>query len=475
MLKKIFRDRGLRYWLPAYIMQVLSGFVSGRPGNNKIKHIMFLICDHYEPKHHITRPGQDVERVTTWRTQYPEFAARCQNQFGHYPKHSWFYPPHHGLEHLSGLNELVFNGYGETELHYHHDNDTSEKFTRDLNETIENYNQMGLLLGSGDQLKPCFSFIHGDWALDNSAHGKYCGVNDELTILQNAGCWGDFTMPSTEECQTRKINSIYYAIDDPDKPKSHDTGKDAAVGVKNPPGFFMMQGPLGINWGAPRLPKIENSSLTTYNWGRADRVDYWVNCGIHVKGKPDWVFVKLHTHGAVEKDHDALIGERAFKMHQYLNEKYNDGVKYKLHYVTAREAYNICKAAEEGLDGDPGDYVNHVIKPYANTYYMALQPHVLKACTRDSIELEYPDEISDKQVYINGTIVKAVTGQVSYLKLDSNSRSLVIRTGTDKPVVISTQDGCFIENVSSGDFEKTQDCFLVKNHGDEVVIRFNKN
>ena len=48
------------------------------------------------------------------------------------------------------------------------------------------------------------------------------------------------------------------------------------------------------------------------------------------------------------------------RMHEYLQDTYNDGVAWRLHYVTAREMYNIVKAAEAGETGDPGrcrDYV----------------------------------------------------------------------------------------------------------------------
>jgi len=45
----------------------------------------------------------------------------------------------------------------------------------------------------------------------------------------------------------------------------------------------------------------------------------------------------------------------------YLESQYNDGVAWKLHYVSAREAYNIIKAAESGLDGDPGEYRDFLI------------------------------------------------------------------------------------------------------------------
>jgi hypothetical protein len=186
--------------------------------------------------------------------------------------------------------------------------------------------------------------VHGDWTLDNACNGPRCGVNGELSILRDLGCWGDFTMPSGNAAQTRKINSIYYAVDDPSRSKSHDWGVDARVGVADPRGFFLMQGPLGINWRAPGYPRIENASLTSSNWGRPDRIAAWLDCQVHVQGRPDWLFVKLHTHGAVERDFDALFGEKAYLMHQALNETCNDGRRYQLHYVTARRAYNLAKA-----------------------------------------------------------------------------------------------------------------------------------
>jgi hypothetical protein len=42
-----------------------------------------------------------------------------------------------------------------------------------------------------------FGFIHGNWALDNSLpHGKSCGLDSEIALLRDLGCYGDFTMPS---------------------------------------------------------------------------------------------------------------------------------------------------------------------------------------------------------------------------------------------------------------------------------------
>jgi len=421
------KDRGMRYWLPAYLASLPGRLFTGTGKSGKPVHIMFLLCDHFEPRHKIKRDGQDKERMETWLKEYPAFAEKCKKLFGHAPKHTWFYPPHHGLEHLDGLKQLAFEGHGEIELHYHHDNDTSRSLTADLTAHINEYNRRGILLASGQQPRTRFGFVHGDWALDNSANGKYCGVNDELTILQKLGCWGDFTMPSTNECQTRKINSIYYAIDDPDKPKSHDRGQDLTVGKKDQPGLFMLQGPTGINIRAPKYPRVENASITASNWGRPDRVRCWVGSNIHVKGRPEWVFIKLHTHGAVEKDHDALFGEKALRMHRFLNQKYNDGKRFKLHYVTAREAYNICKAAEEGNTENPDEYRDYRIEPYATGYYILNNKHRLSCCTRSLLTIEDIEGDQPCILRLNSGYIKEIDGKVEKITIKEDGKRLICR------------------------------------------------
>jgi hypothetical protein len=50
-------------------------------------------------------------------------------------------------------------------------------------------------------------------------------------------------------------------------------------------------------------------------------------------------------------------------MHAELTTRYNDGVRWRLHYVTAREMFNIAIAAMEGREGDPGHYRDHVLPP----------------------------------------------------------------------------------------------------------------
>ena len=52
-------------------------------------------------------------------------------------------------------------------------------------------------------------------------------------------------------------------------------------------------------------------------------------------------------------------------MFSYLKKRYGGG-QYRLHYITAREAYNIVKAAEDGKNGDPNDYKDYLISKPIN-------------------------------------------------------------------------------------------------------------
>jgi len=128
--------------------------------------------------------------------------------------------------------------------------------------------------------------------------------------------------------------------------------------------LMIVQGPLALNWRNRRfgiIPRIENSDIRRSCPPSAQRVDDWIRTGIHVQGRPEWVFVKIHTHGTQEGDMDTLLGPQMDAMHTYLESAYNDGERYVLHYVTAREVYNIIKAAETGKQGDPNQWRDFIL------------------------------------------------------------------------------------------------------------------
>lgn len=366
-LVREMRNKQMHLWLGSYIGR------SKRPKSNGTTHILFCFVDHFEPMWLNPPYEQEVERVRRWTEEYPRLARNHRDADGCHPKHTFFYPEEeYRQEHLDAIASLCSSGFGELEIHLHHDNDTEqgvrEKLSRFTRLLQERHGAMSRFPDSG---KPAWGFIHGNWALDNSlADGSQCGVNNELIVLKEEGCYADFTLPSApSSAQTRKINSIYYAKDDPKAPKSHDDGRDVTVGGKPWGDLMIIQGPLMLNWKNRKwgvLPRIENGDIRSVYPPTPERVDLWVEAGIHVKGRPEWVFVKVYTHGTQERDMECLLGEPVDRMFSYLEQRYNDGHDYQLHYVTAREMYNIAKAAEAGNSGNPNDYRDFILPPPAN-------------------------------------------------------------------------------------------------------------
>lgn len=356
-------SRNVFDWLPAY----LSGLRKRpRPGKGPV-HVMFCFVDHYEPRWGKCDYETERARVRRWCEDYPKLCDGHRDADGRPPRHSFFFPEEeYRPEHMRDLVGLCAGGYGEIEVHLHHDNDTEaglrEKlrgFTRLL---ADEYGALPVMPDG----QVAWAFVHGNWALDNSRpDGRWCGVNNELIVLREEGCYADFTLPSAPDAtQTRTINSIYYATDDPHCPKSHDHGEPVRVGGQPSGDLMIIQGPLGLNWRWRKfgvVPRIENADVRRTSPPRNDRTDLWVRTAIHVAGKPDWIFVKVHTHGTQEGDVDTLLGPPTAALFSDLEARYNDGERYKLHYVTAREMYNIVKAAEAGCSGDPGLYRDHVV------------------------------------------------------------------------------------------------------------------
>ncbi|MFC1498904.1 hypothetical protein ACFLS1_10610 [Verrucomicrobiota bacterium] len=363
----IFYRKNLHCWLPYYVRdKIISGKKQVEPGQGI--DIFLCIADHFEPGYAEAPIEKQRKRMDRWMEEFPLLASRHRDFDGRPPRHTWFFPPHYDLDdHLGRLVGLCDRGLGEVELHFHHNRvdpypDTEETFKIKIKNAIKSYSRFGIFPHK-DNL-PCFAFIHGDWALDNSRGDEFCGINNEIELLSELGCYADFTYPCQFESQPKKVNSIYYAEDDPQKPKSHDTGIEVEAGGRESGHIMIIQGILGLRFvKRPRslFLAIEDCGISNSNPPSKERIDFWVRNAISVKGRPDIKFIKLHTHGAWEGCMDALLGPQAEDMYDYLDEKYNDGKKYRLHYVTAREMYNVIKAVEADKKGDISDYTDFVI------------------------------------------------------------------------------------------------------------------
>jgi len=333
-----------------------------------LRHLIFVFVDHFEP-----RAPEDVQ---AWARRYPEVARRFADADGRHPQHTWFYDGY-DPEALAALSHLCGMKLGEIELHLHHSHDTAGALREKLERRKRVYATHGALVTGGPEPAEAFGFIHGKWSLDNSRGDEYCGVNNELIVLREAGCYADFTFPAWGKMQPSMRNCVYYAKDDPERPKSYDTGVPVEVG-KRPTGDLMIFLGPGALGGVPRsVGRVRPAAwLADRLWGACAvnahlrptpaRVDRWASAGVGVAGRPEWVFVKVHTHGARQENFPVYFGRPAETLYRHLGERYNDGSEWKLHYATAREAYNMVKAAEANMGGEPGEYRDFAIPAYQN-------------------------------------------------------------------------------------------------------------
>jgi hypothetical protein len=302
-------------------------------------------------------------------SKYPQIADRHRDAFGNRPGRTWFFPPHyHRNGNLKDLSLLCESGYGEIELHLHHGNnrpDTAENLENTILQCLEEYGCFGIFGSEGGRRR--YGFIHGNWALNNSLNGKYCGVNNEIRILSRTGCYADFTFPAPNKANPKRVNRIFYVDDPENKPKAYDRNFPVCRSGNRQGELMVIQGPIYpflqfkhiSGYGNVPVP-FSGAAINGRPPVTRRRIDAWVKTGICVQGKRDWVVVKTHTHGAT--DADEVLGENMDNIFDYFENRYNDGKKYLLHYVTARELYNIIKAVEAGESGDnPESYRNYRI------------------------------------------------------------------------------------------------------------------
>ncbi|WP_428265236.1 hypothetical protein [Haliangium sp.] len=370
------RSKNLHTWLGGYgrylVEQRALGRLSGAAGpasqrdGSGPRHLLFAICDHYEPKWGKAEVAQGEDRVRAWHEGYPALVDEFRDADGKRPQHSFFFPgEEYEPQYLDALADLARRGYGEVEFHLHHDGDTAATLRERILGHLDQIAAHGHFSRDPDG-RVRYAFIHGNWCLANGREdGRWCGVDEEVPLLWETGCYVDMTFPSApDECQPNIVNQIYWPTGDLAQRRSYEHGERARVGLRRDDRILLMQGPLALAKRPGKLSvRIESSAIDHTDPPSAARLRTWVAQDIHVGGRPEWVFVKLHTHGAPERNARVLLGDETRALHQTLTQDYNDGTRWRLHYVSAREMYNIAMAAIDGHAGDPNDYRDYLMSP----------------------------------------------------------------------------------------------------------------
>ena len=344
-------------------------------------HVILALADHFEPaidpedgQKRVSRSEQE-RRVEWWAREYPKVVDTWRDHDGRPLVHTYFYPAE---QYDEGLVEMLADhchaGWGEVEVHLHHGTpspDTAENTRRVLTEFRDRlaFRHRCLALEPGST-RPGYAFVHGNFALANSAAGDFCGVDSEMQILAETGCYADLTMPSAcwHPAQIEKINSVYECALPLDQAAPHREGHDLAAG--RAPGIYplIVQGPLIADFRrSVRLarPFLENGCITGANPPTMRRFKLWRQAQVRVVGRPDWLFIKLYCHGMNPTQKDAVIGD---SFREFLSALVGGAADRKetLHFVTAREMANMLLAACDSRDGDPGDHREYRLKKIAD-------------------------------------------------------------------------------------------------------------
>jgi hypothetical protein len=356
-------------WLTRYPFWRAAETLRRFTEESESRHLVFTIANHFEPSWNEAGGFHDMEtqvtRTEEWCKEARKTGESLRDADGRAFRHTYFFPAeqYHRpiLEMLSGLEE---DGFGEVEIHLHHGveaPDTAANLRRALEEfrdiLAEEHNCLSRMEGMD---VPMYAFVHGNLALANSAGGRFCGVDSEMRILAETGCYGDFTLPSApDQTQVARINAIYECGHSMDEAVPHRGGPSVRVG-REPKLPVIFNGPLVFNWqrrvrGLP-VPRLDDGVLASnYDYDLA-RLNRWRSANIGVRGRPEWTFIKLYCHGFFTGDQERTMGEPVRRFFEEVMDYGERTGEFKVHFTTAREYFNIAMAAVDGRKGEPGLY-----------------------------------------------------------------------------------------------------------------------
>ncbi len=338
--------RHAEIWLVPYLRDRLRKSMRFR----KPKRAWIVIADHYEPLGQGASPETALGRVARWRNRWPRIADESpRDAAGQRPQYSFFYPQEeYRSDLLEGIAEMVRAGIGDVEVHLHHENEQRDSFLQKVTEFCRCLSEGHGLLRQQNG-RTVFGFIHGNWALDNSRpDGANCGLNGEIALLRDLGCYADFTMPSIPSpTQGRVVNQIYWCTNNSDnRPRSYDRGIEATVGGGRQGDLLMITGPVGLRFGGRLMPRVETGEIAGYDMPTPARVSRWFDL---VPAIGDDLFLKLFTHGAAERNISPLLDGGLGSLFRWIAEE-AERRGIELHWATAWQMYQAADALIAGRE-----------------------------------------------------------------------------------------------------------------------------
>jgi hypothetical protein len=145
------------------------------------------------------------------------------------------------------------------------------------------------------------------------------------------------------------------------------------------------------------------------------------------------VFIKLHTHAM--QNQKSFLGAPTDETLAAM-EYWWTRPPFRLHYVTAREAYNIAKAAEAGHSGDPNNFRDYLLPPPANRVVSCSSPWRLRSYLHNRICLEVLERRPTRIEFGEGSL-RGITGNIREVEATYQDGALAnLRVEADGPVAV---------------------------------------
>ena len=304
--------------------------------------------------------------MRAWLDGYPALAEPFRDADGRPPRHSFFFPgEEYRPGYLDALASLARRGLGEVELHLHHDGDTARRAARE---------DRRLPRACTTATATCRATPDGGCATRSSTAtgASPTPARTAAGAASTTSCRCCSTPAATPTSRSRPRPSVAAADRQPDllarrRPRAAarlGAGERARVGEVRRDRILMIEGPLALALRPGRLlacasrtprspPTIRRRPRACAAGSARTSTSRGGPSGCSSRCTPT---ARPRAGGGAARRRRAHAARRA-------DARYNDGKRWNLHYVTAREMFNIAIAAMDGKNGDPGAFRDHVLPP----------------------------------------------------------------------------------------------------------------
>lgn len=264
---------------------------------------------------------------------------------------------------LHMLTEFCRRELGEVEYLIPWDFSSEASMREKLEQGLRRFNSYGWMSTVGSEVR--FAVVRER----NSGDRRETDLWRQVSVLSDLGCYADMSFPGVRSSWPQsRVNTMFMVTSADYEPRNE--SDELMAGRLGKGGLLVIKGPSLIDWTDWRFtlkPYVEDGHLSPEAPPDPGRVDSWIRANVHVIGQPNWIFVKLTIGGLNDAASAQSLRHSLDRSLMYLEEICNDNEMYRLHYVTAREVYNVAMAAQAFKGGNAGLFRDYLIGPYEAT------------------------------------------------------------------------------------------------------------